>query len=341
MATPASDAAGDIGTQRAAAGARGAAFCPNVGAPDTLELFRSPGVWDDLRGRLSAFKLYLRQVLADAPSAAVGSNTYPALVDAGVFHRLREWGLPLHLETDAVKEWEAPDRKGQETREPAQRAIERVRQAGGEIAVLCMDEPLTSTVNGAGENVPGKFGVDRVGDVARFTGEFSHAMLALGPAVALLEAYPHHPADRLDDFLRLVVRNNGVPLAFFELDVDLNGIRDQKLSNSRVSSDLEQLGNTCRELSIPFRAIVTGTHARSAAEFREESLRLARLLVSLARPLDGVTVQSWVEHAGEHGIPPNLPLADGNSHLAVLSEVFGLPLLEAPPASRAAPAPAR
>jgi hypothetical protein len=327
-----------VADQRAGYGVRGVALCPNVGSLDLLDLFRDPAAWAESRRSLSAFKLYWQHALdpwpEDPATVEAGPNTYRALVAVGAFRTLAKWGLPLHLEVPAVKETDAPERRGEQWREPARACVDDVRAAGGEVAVLCMDEPLASMVNGEGEHNPLKLGVDQVGAVAGFTAGFAHAVADLGPAaVALLEAYPDHPAARLEMFLRLLTGDNAVPLSFFELDIDLDAIRNQRLSNDDVRRDLEGLKGVCHELSIPLRAIVTGTHARSAAEFRDESMRLASLLVSLARPLDGVTVQSWVKLDGLKTIPPNLPLGDSTSLLALLNDVLALRLLEAAPGS--------
>jgi hypothetical protein len=316
-----------IATQRAGLGALGFAFGPNLGSVDYRDLFRRPDAWADLRGQISAFKVYAGNVSADEPSDAVGANTYPALVEVEAFRKLREWNLPLHLEHGAVKEWEPADAKGQQLRAPTLEAIRRIRAAGGEVAMVCMDEPLTSTVNGDGENTPGKLDVGRVGDVARYTAEYAKPVRDAGAIVSLLEAYPHHPAVRIEAFLRHVVDDNKVPLGFFELDIDLFALKNQRINDDRASSDLRLLRQTCRERNIPFRVIATGTHARSPKEYRSETLEVARRAQKIAAPVDGVTVQSWVEHNLRRDIPSNLPSSGEPSHLSLLAEVFALRLL--------------
>jgi hypothetical protein len=315
-----------VAQQRATGGSRGVAFGPNLGSIDYADLFAHPEVWSDLRNQLSAFKVYGDSIHADSPSDKVGVNTYDAFRSWGLFARLREWDLPLHLEHGAIKEWEDPRRApGEELREATLTAIARIRDAGGEVGVVCMDEPLTSKITADGEQHPGKWGAERVGDLARFTGEYVRAVASSGPGVALLEAYPHHPASRIDAFLRHIIDDNRTPLAFFEMDIDLFDISNKKLSERKLYTDFQLLSGTCRGRNIPFRIIASGTHAKTPKEYRKETFDILTLLRRLAVPIDGITVQSWTEYALRREIPPNLPRTDATSHLAILTEVLKLP----------------
>lgn len=312
-----------VAEERANGGVRGVAFGPNLGSIDYSELFAHPDIWTDLRNQLSAFKIYGDSIHADNSSDKVGTNTYNAFRDWGLFARLRDWGLPVHLEHGAIKEWEDPGRPpGHVLREVTLTAITRIRDAGGEVAVVCMDEPLMSKINGDGEQHPGKWEPERVGDLARFTAEYIQAVSDSGPRVALLEAYPYHPANRIVAFLRHIVEDNHAALAFFEVDVDLVDVRNKKLKDRQMRADFELFRDTCRELGIPFRLIATGTHAHSPKDYRKETLSIMALVGRLAVEVDGITVQSWTEYALRREIPPNLPRSEPTSHLAILEEVL-------------------
>jgi hypothetical protein len=322
---PQAGVADTIAEQRATGGIHGVAFGPNLDSIDYSELFAHPDLWADLRSQLSAFKVYGDSIHADRPSDKVGTNTYDAFRSWRMFDHLGEWNLPVHLEHGAIKEWEDPARPGEVLRDDTLTAIRRIRDAGGDVAVVCMDEPLMSKVNGDGEQHPLKWGTDRVGDLARFTAQYVRAIADQGPSVALLEAYPHHPANRIVAFLRHIVDDNKAPLAFFELDVDLFDIRNKELNERELRADFTLFRETCRDRRLPFRIIATGTHAKSPKEYRKEALEILALAQRTAVPVDGVTVQSWTDYALRREIPPNLPRTEPTSHLAILSEVLKLP----------------
>jgi hypothetical protein len=328
--------------QREELGVRGFAFGPNLGTLDYSDLFRSPDDWADLRDRLSAFKVYGENVWETTDAKVldrIGPNTYDSLTNVGVFQKLHEWGLPLHLEMGAVKPWEKV--KGEDLRLSVPKMVDRVDEAGGKVALISMDEPLRSMVRKDGEPVEKDLGlrlweVDQVGELARLTANFCRDVTRRGSAVALIEAYPHHPAERIRGFLLDLLNgldDRGVTLAFFELDIDLWGIRDQRL-DKKVPSDLRLLRDLCRERGIPFRVIATATRAESPPEYRQKTLELTQLVKRVASPVDGVTVQSWVEQHPR--LPANLPATDDLSHLSVLAAVMDEgPCDESDPRSRA------
>lgn len=311
-------------------GKRGIAFGPNLGSPDFLELFRRPEAWADVRRRISAFKFYQGNVLNEGEG--LGANTYEALRDAGAFRMLSEWRIPLHLEHAAIKPWEK-ERKGELLREKVRDALSRVREAGGAIAIVSMDEPLATTVTPstptADEIEQGWWGPDRVGDLARLTAHFVSTVHEAGAATALIEGYPRHPVERIDGFLNAIFVANAASLAFFELDLDLWDIRNQRLSDRRVRDDLGRLRDTCTRHDTAFRVIASGTHATSPATYRSETMEVARLIRRLAAPVDGVTVQSWLER-DQRTIPANLPSTDPTAHVRILADVLWMNLTEAP-----------
>ena len=117
--------------------------------------------------------------------------------------------------------------------------------------------------------------------------------------------------------------DNHAPLAFFEVDVDLWDIRLKNVSERQLRADFDLFRKTCNERPIPLRFIATGTHATSAKEYRDETLKIVQLVRKLGVAMDGVTVQSWTEYALRREIPPNLPSADSTSHLGILGTILG------------------
>lgn len=307
---------------------RGFCFGPNLGSVDFLDLFRKGDDWADLRRRLAAFKVYGDNVRADYPDYyACGPNTYPAMCDAAAFETLRAWQLPLHLETGAVKDW---DPEGVVLTADALALIGRVRRAGGDVDIVSMDEPLASTIRGAFARAPKQLSVEHAGDVARFAANWARSVSEAGPRVGLIEAYPYHPASLIAAFVRNIVDDNGVPLAFVELDIDVNGIDDQRISPERVARDLADLRQMCADAGLAFRLIVTALRAKTADAYRQDALDAVRRIRNVAPPFDGATIQSWreVPSASDRQLPDNLPADAATSHLGVLRAVISSNLLE-------------
>jgi hypothetical protein len=300
---------------------RGVCFGPNLGSIDYTALFEQPGAWADVRGQLTAFKVYADNVL---DHTQCGPNTYGALCGANVFSRLVEWNLPLHLEAGAIKDW---DPTGDTLTADALSAIKRVQDAGGAVDIVSMDEPLASTILGATRypGAPKQLTADHAGDVARYAANFARAVATGGRRAAIIEAYPQHPAAFICSFVRDIVQTNGVPLAFFELDVDVNGISDQKIKVDTVKQNFANFRGMCADLGMAFRVIVTSTRATSADAYHQDVVSLGQRLRALVdQPFDGATVQSWREYPSEtmRQLPANLPASDPNSHVGVLRAVL-------------------
>ena len=307
---------------------RGVCFGPNLGSVDYLDLFREPDQWVDLRPQLTAFKMYGDNVRANAAGQfGAGANTYAAMCDAGVFRTLDAWSLPVHLETGAIKDW---DPEGTALTADVRALLQRIRSAGGDVDIVSMDEPLASTIRGAFPRAPKQLAIEHAGDTARFAASWARAVRAQGPRVALIESYPYHPATLVEAFVRDIVQVNGVPLAFFELDIDVYGIGDQKLKPQQVASDLARFRRMCDECQMALRVIVTSLRATSDATYRADTLDFERRIEGVAPRFDGATVQSWREfpdNSNQRLIPANLPASNPTSHLAVLREVLASRLL--------------
>ena len=324
-----------VQAQRDGGGATGVAFAPNSDSADYCELFTNADVWSQLRDRLSAFKIYSENVRSDCgteEARIAGRNTHSRLCEVNVYGRLREWGLPLHLEAPAVKEWEPDDQKGRQALEVTRVAMQRIHAVGGRVSVVCMDEPLTSQINSEGdpEPHPRKWTANRGGEVAGYVAKYVRGLREDGVQVALLEAYPNHRALFINEFLKDIVRKDrqNAPLAFFELDVDLWGI--QKKSRKEVRQDLDLLRRTCADEGLPFRVIVMSTHAKTADDYADQARDLLTEYTKLLGPVDGITVQSWNDHEHERTrrLPSNLPMTNARSHLRLLADVLDRKLLK-------------
>src|SRR5262249_10060430 len=117
-------------------------FAPDIGTLDLVNLFEHPEEWPRTRGLINVFKFYQQHTFA-VPPASVGPNAYNALVQAGAFQRLTEWGIKIALEAGSVKEFYCtPDASGMnQSIQSTVTSLAAVEQAGGSVSYLAMDEP--------------------------------------------------------------------------------------------------------------------------------------------------------------------------------------------------------
>ena len=185
--------------------------------------------------------------------------------------------------------------------------------------------PRQSDRSSAFPRAPKQLTVDHAGDTARFAANWARTISGDGPRVGLIESYPYHPAALIDAFVRDIVQLNGMPLAFFELDIDVYGIADQKLTPQQVAADLRRFRQLSDDCQMALRIIVTSLRATSDATYSAGALDFTHRIQPESPRFDGATVQSWVEFpdkSNQRLIPNNLPAAAPTSHLSVLRAVL-------------------
>jgi hypothetical protein len=233
-------------------------FCPNLASPDYLDV-------SQCRALGATLKIYAQHTQTDPGAVAMcGPNAWPSL--ATPIAALS----PIWLEAGAVKDW---DQDGHALTEQAIAAVNQIRSAGGDVAVLAMDEPLASTVKGAFDRAPNQLPPEQTGHVAWVTANFVRTLAAAGVPCGLIEAYPYHPMARILGFVHDVFVSNGQPLAFVEMDIDTFALQDQKIQPNQVASDLLSLKMACKEYGIPMRCIITADRVTDDAGFVAQSLR--------------------------------------------------------------------
>lgn len=288
-------------------------FGPNV-ASDILPLFSTPECWASALTRVDTFQFYIQNVLADERGQmGVGPNTYAALVDVDAFRSLAHSWVDLSIEAGAVKEWSLD---GRDALNGCRMAIERVQAAGGNVATFALDEPKGAQATCKLTDQQVVDGTCRVIDGIR----------ALGSNAGLVEPYPYVPMPDLVTFFEALQRGGSSP-AFWHLDVDRFGIRDQKISDERFAADLKWAQRQCRAWGIPFGVIVFGQRSTTPGSYAQSALAwAARLRTLMGEWPDRVIVQSWERATGGAlTLPHNLPESDNTSHTALLNAVAQMP----------------
>ena len=284
-------------------------FGPNV-ASDILPLFSRTGDWMFASAKVNTVQFYIQNILADEPGQmGVGPNTYPALVEVDAFRTINQSLGNISIEAGAVKEWSLD---GRDALNGCRMAIERVEAAGGKVAAFALDEPKGAQRVCHLSNQHVVDGTCRVIDGIR----------ELGSDAGLIEPYPYVPMPDLVTFFEALQRGGSSP-AFWHLDVDRFGIRDQKISRERFAADLQWAQRQCRAWGIPFGVIVFGQRATTAAAYVQSALAWANdLRLLMGEWPDRIIVQSWERAAGGAlTLPHNLPESDSTSHTALLNAV--------------------
>lgn len=292
-------------------------FSPVPGALDYLRLFERPDEWERTRRVVRVFKFY-QQHTARQPPSIVGPNSYDALVRAGAFRKLTEWGMKSALEVGAVKEfWCTPDESGmQESVRATLEAVKGIRDAGGALEYIAMDEPWVS----GRQRVCGGPALEPTADRLK---TYMTAVRAAHPAVrlGLIEAYPFSSADAIERMLALL-RDRGVPPAFLHMDVDWHS-----LGAGEFSRDMKRLRAAAQVHRIPFGIIIVGYNGDADALYTVDAAGIANLIAETFETWDDmpeqIVFQSWVvSRTGLLITPTNLPEGRRYTHTHLLLDLF-------------------
>lgn len=285
---------------------------PNLGSPDMLELFREPAAWAQTRDYISGFRFASEHIMAGGPGTEapnwgqVGPNTYQALVDVDAFRKLRQWGIQTVLGVGAVKPGTCDAGYAGDL---AENLIAKVADAGGQVNVLVIDEPLPSASLHC-QLSPAQ--------AATITAGFARRLLDAHPGlqIGLAEAYPFSSAAAILSFVDLLTTAGFAP-AFLHLDVDRNAIR---VSEAQVSADLASLSTALRARGTPFGQYLWGQMFTTATQYRASVLSWVDRLQTYALKPERVIVESWEVVNNTREIPANLPQGDPLAHTTLVLE---------------------
>ena len=289
-------------------------FAPGPGTLDFVRLFERPAEWRRARALTSVFKFYQQHTQTPAPPI-VGPNSYDALVRAGAFRTLKQWGTKVAIEVGAVKEFFCtPDARGMnEAIQNTVASVRAVETAGGTVSYLAMDEPFLAgqaAVCGGPSLTPT---ADRL-----LTYQRAVAPAAPDAALGLIEAYPSFAPDAFDAMLRLLAAR-GVKPAFLHVDVDIRALRAGRDDFAR---DMRRLQTIAAEQAVPFGFIVWGYNGDADVLYADDAGRLTRGLADTFRweqMPEHVIFQSWaVSSTGLLVTPNNLPEDRPYTHTHIL-----------------------
>ena len=307
-----------------AAGVSGAAapddriwLSPGPGTIDFIRLFEQPADWRRARALTSVFKFYQQHTQTPAPSI-VGPNTYEALVRAGAFRAIAQWGKKIALEVGSVKEFYCtPDASGMDDAiRNTVASVRAVERAGGTVAYLAMDEPFVS----GRAAVCGGPALEPTADRVR---QYVAAVTSTFPSIriGLIEAYPFSSAAAVETIVTLLEARGAKP-AFLHMDVDWH-----LAGGAAFQRDLARLQAFSTARSITFGIIITGydgnADALYAADVYGITELIARTFERWERMPEQLIFQSWAQSTtGLYIAPSNTPEDRPFTHTAMLGDVF-------------------
>jgi hypothetical protein len=243
-------------------------FQPNVRS-NILDLFTRL----DILGNVGVFEFAVQNI--DGNPAA-GPNSFDALVGVDAFKKLRDQGIALSIGMGVVKEW---DPTGEANLRFIDEFMDKIRRAGGELAYLSMDEPMTANKDYLHQPIEA---------IADITAKFIRKAQGLGLKVAWDEAWPHVTLEEMRDFLDLLDAVHGAPPNYIHYDMD------HKLQMP-TAADVQAIADFRTDLAWKSGVILAGYKHATDEEYRQDVLAWAQQLHALGMPMDHVCVMSWVD----------------------------------------------
>lgn len=264
---------------------------PNIGSPDLLEMF------DDVTqlAGIEMFGLYVQSILTDEPTDQLGENVWPNLVAHDVVRQLANAGIDLRVEMGCVKK---DDCQAHANIDGMQRMLQRVADAGGHVATISLDEPLTANQQFCGGNLA---------TCADAHAAFDHSVKAIDPSVTVgwIEAWPEVDLDDWVTYLALLADRNALP-SYVLPDVDHRRAEDERENVERFLAELQRL---CDQYGITLGVLCNSTVDPLPTDqaHHENLLDLSDTLYSIIPDAAHVVVQSWATRTdGTQDIPHNL-----------------------------------
>ena len=299
-------------------------FCPNVNSPDMLNLFTDPTQWSAARSSIKVFKFYDSQVTAGC--SFCGSNTLTNFVGVNAFRKLNNtWGIKIAVETGSIKSWSCD---GVAAAAGTRTAIKNIVDNGGTVTYVSMDEPWMSCTNALHPNC-GLTQAQAAQVVANYI-----AAVKQPPYQSVLigseEGYRQNDTTNCMNGACMLswlaaLKNAGVSLAFFHVDVDSNAIS----SYAQVGSDLNSIRNYCNQNGIAFGVLFAGSGGTDQAYYNSVSDWVSKCQSLIGTPQHSVFM-SWAGSGSSgtptpNGIPDNLPECAEFTHTRLIND--GLSIL--------------
>lgn len=277
-------------------------YGPNRDA-DLAQLVARWPEWRDAGDGIQCFHLHSEVILWDAATTAAGASTHDLwtrTVASGILPFLKAKGIPLVVELGVVKPGQQESLEGTFSRTvQLPQIVQRVKDAGGWLSGMAMDEPLTgwrAWAQPAG--VPYAKAVES-------TAAFVKTCRDQGLGAILIEAYPYNSVQSIAQFVRDVATTYGVSLGSVVLDADYRyrigttgpwwRRRPLYISRSQIAADLAELEALTKQ---PASVIIRAIEATTNEAWVREANDWASFVDGPERML---LVESWEEH---HTIGP-------------------------------------
>jgi hypothetical protein len=272
-------------------------FQPNIGSKDLLDLFDDPS---HLLG-LDVVVLYAQHVLTDVSTPQLGPNTWPNFVAHDSVQKLKAAGRPLVIEMGSVKDGDCQARANIAG---MQEILQRVHDAGGQVAAFSADEPITNS----------RACHQSLAQTAEGHATWTHAVRALGPIeVGWLEAWPAASLDEQRLFLQELKAHDALP-DYWHLDINW---KDAEHQHKNPAAFIDAAKVLAAQYGITLGIFVNATvdPIPTDLQHHQNVLALAQKIYGLVPDIAHVSVAAWAHrvspdptHATQN-VPNNLGAA--------------------------------
>jgi hypothetical protein len=198
-------------------------YSPAIASKDLAQVFDQPPAD-------CAFGLPIQDIIFDG--ANQGPNTWQALVDADAYRKLKAAGIPLVIEMGSIK---GGDCQIVNALHNLEWAVGVVREHGGDVACISMDEPLTADKDSCHQGIAAS---------ANLVAQFIQRGRELGVPVGWIEAWPHIEFAIQKAFL-LQLKALGALPAHWHLDIDWKTAEDHHQDPATMIRDAWALAKEC------------------------------------------------------------------------------------------------
>jgi hypothetical protein len=266
-------------------------FQPNIGSKDLLDLFDDPS---HLLG-LDVVVLYAQHVLTDVATPQLGPNTWPNFVAHDAVRKLKDAGRPLVIEMGSVKDG---DCQALANIAGMQEILQRVHDAGGQVAAFSADEPITNS----------RACHQSLAQTAEGHATWTHAVRALGPIeVGWLEAWPAASLDEQRLFLQELKAHDALP-DYWHLDINWH---DAEHQHKNPAAFIDAAKVLAAQYGITLGIFVNSTvdPIPTDLQHHQNVTALAQKIYGIVPDIAHVSVAAWATRDGTtatQNVPNNL-----------------------------------
>lgn len=261
------------------------------GSDDYMQLFSPSAPWAQAAARVKVFKMYSNVfLLPHLPGSLTDEQIRTVLAD------LKRRNIALAVEHGPLYEDPVPPHCGTGVEgfggSASLRLAERVRDLGGELAYLAMDEPFQHArdVCGWSAREIARNAASSIADIRKVFPNVQVGDIEVVPGSALMPDWVEQYGQWMDAWKE----ETGMPLAFFHADINWGIDRAGAIGRAR---------HIAAERGIPFGVIYNGWHSdRSDAEWVASGMRNYAAVELAGEVPEQAIFQSW-DHYPERVLP--------------------------------------